>query len=76
MSSSSGFDLPSFVDQAFSVLKADITLASQVLIGDYRTALNYVQKGVQVVTDETLHLILPVLAQPIVQKIVDASVMG
>ncbi|PVF99379.1 hypothetical protein CPB86DRAFT_293734 [Serendipita vermifera] len=72
----SGFNLPSFVDQAFAVLKADITLESQVLIGDYRTTLNYIQKGVQVQTDETLHLILSVLAQPIVQKIVDGSVMG
>ena len=72
----SGFDLPSFVDQAFAVLKADIGLKSQVTIGDYATTLNYAQTAVPVQTDETLHLLLPILAQPIVQKIVDASVMG
>jgi hypothetical protein len=72
----SGFDLPSFVDQAFAVLKADIALKSRVTIGDYATTLNYAQKAVPVQTDETLHMLLPVLAQPIVQKIVDASVMG
>lgn len=71
-----GFDLPSFVDKAFAVLKADINLQSTVVIGDYRTALNYAQKEVPIETDETLHMLLGVLAQPIVQKIVDASVMG
>ena len=72
----SGFDLPSFVDQAFAVLKADIGLQSQVIIGEYQTTLNYAQKAVPVHTDETLHLLLPTLAMPIVQKIVDGSIMG
>ncbi|KAG8833980.1 hypothetical protein FRC17_009762 [Serendipita sp. 399] len=72
----SGFDLPSFVDQAFAVLKADIGLNSRITIGEYRTTMNYAQTGVPIKTDETLHLILPILAQPLVQKIVDGSVMG
>lgn len=68
--------MPSYVQQAFSVLKADITLQSQVIIGDYHTTLNYAQSDVPVQTDDTLDLLLGVLAQPIVQKIVDGSVMG
>lgn len=64
------------MDQAFSVLKADINLESQVIIGDYHTTLNYAQSAVPVQTDDTLNLLLPILAQPIVQKIVDGSVMG
>lgn len=71
-----GFDLPTYVDSAFSVLKADIGLKSQVVIGEYATTLNYAQKAVPVKTDETLRLLLPPLALPIVQAIVDGSVMG
>ena len=46
------------------------------LAGDYATTLTYTQNGVATATDESLDLILPVLAQPIVQKIVDASAIG
>ncbi|KAG8787307.1 hypothetical protein FRB91_009037 [Serendipita sp. 411] len=72
----SGFDMPSFVDQAFAVLKADINLKSKVTIGQYQTTMDYAQSAVPIKTDETLHLILPILAQPLVQKVVDGSVMG
>lgn len=71
-----GFDLPSFVDKAFKDLRTDITIESGVSIGDYKTTLNYVQNDVPVQTDSSLNLLLPILAQPIVQKIVDASLLG
>jgi hypothetical protein len=38
--------------------------------------LTYVQKGVPTQTDETLNLLLPILAGPIVQKVVDGVVLG
>ena len=44
--------------------------------GDYSTTLDYTQTSVPVVTDESLNLLLPYLAQPIVQKIVDGSNLG
>ena len=44
--------------------------------GDYPTTLTYVQPDVQTKTDKSLHLLLPILAQPIVQKIVSGSVLG
>ena len=44
--------------------------------GDYQTTLTYVQLDVQTKTDKSLHLLLPILAQPIVQKIVSGSVLG
>ncbi|KAF9051008.1 hypothetical protein BDZ89DRAFT_1056905 [Hymenopellis radicata] len=71
-----GFDLPTFVQSAFTKLKSDVELSSEVTIGDYRTTLTYTQDGVVTGTDDTLDYILPVLAQPIVQKIVTGSVLG
>ncbi|GJJ06156.1 hypothetical protein Clacol_000345 [Clathrus columnatus] len=71
-----GFDLPTFVDKAFQGLKTDINLQTQLSIGGYATSLEFMQKDVPVETDSTLNLLLPVLAQPIVQKVIDASVLG
>lgn len=50
--------------------------AFHALAGDYATTLAYSQPDVQIKTDESLHLILPILAQPIVQTIVSGSVLG
>ena len=72
----SGFDLPTYVDKAFAKLTEDVALDSGVNIGDYQTSLSYTQPGVTIKTDKSLNLILPVLAQPIVQKIVGGSVLG
>ncbi|TBU46075.1 hypothetical protein BD309DRAFT_663805 [Dichomitus squalens] len=71
-----GFDLPTYVDKAFANLTSDVSLVSGLTIGDYQTTLTYTQPGVQVKTDKSLNFILPVLAQPIVQKIVTGSVLG
>ncbi|KAJ7594702.1 hypothetical protein C8J56DRAFT_446479 [Mycena floridula] len=71
-----GFNLPSFVQKAFTKLVSDVELSATVQIGDYVTTLTYKQADVQTHTDSSLNLILPVLAQPIVQKIVDASALG
>ncbi|KAF9245017.1 hypothetical protein BU15DRAFT_85819 [Melanogaster broomeanus] len=71
-----GFDLPSFVDTAFKQLRSDIQLSTDVAIGEYTTTLNFTQLGVPIATDSSLNLILPVLAQPIVQNIVSGSVLG
>lgn len=73
---SSGFDLPSFVQKAFQELQSDVKLTATVGIGEYTTSLDYTQTGVPTKTDKTLDLILPVLAAPIVQKIVTDSVLG
>lgn len=72
----SGFLLPPYVDKAFQGLKADIVLSSSVSIGDYDTTLEYTQLQVPVKTDASLNLLLPVLARPIVQKIVNGSILG
>jgi hypothetical protein len=72
----SGFDLPSFVDKAFKYLRIDIGLTSGVSVGDYETTLNFTQQDVPVNTDSSLNLLLPILAKPIVQKVVDASILG
>ncbi|KAI0821788.1 hypothetical protein BC628DRAFT_1341231 [Trametes gibbosa] len=71
-----GFDLPTFVDQAFTKLHSDVVLTAAVNIGEYATTLQYTQTGVETKTDKSLNNILPVLAQPIVQTIVSGSVLG
>ncbi|KAF4598358.1 hypothetical protein EYR38_006760 [Pleurotus pulmonarius] len=68
-----GFNLPEFVQSAFKELKSDVDLTTDVTMGDYKTTLKYTQPGVPTKTDESLNLILPVLAQPIVQKVVSGS---
>ena len=60
---------------AFRQLTVNVDLISTVTIGQYTTQLTYSQKQVPTITDSTLNLLLPVLAQPIVQKIVDGSIL-
>jgi len=71
-----GFNLPNFVDAAFKELRSDVNLSSTVTIGEYTTNLQYLQVSVPVVTDSSLNRLLPVLAQPIVQRIVSGSNLG
>ncbi|KAG1851680.1 hypothetical protein F4604DRAFT_1933963 [Suillus subluteus] len=71
-----GFNLPNFVDEAFKQLRSDIQLSSQLTIGNYATTLSYTQTDVPISTDSSLNLILPILAKPIVQKVVGGSVLG
>ena len=40
-----------------------------------RLSSSFVQSDVKLETDDSLHLLLPVLAKPIVQKIVDGAVL-
>lgn len=70
-----GFDLPTFVRTAFKKLNSDVLLSVDVSIGNYQTTLQYVQNTVSTATDNSLNFILPVLAQPIVQRIVDSSAL-
>jgi len=44
--------------------------------GDYKTTLDFSQPGVPTATDNSLDFILPVLAAPIVQKIVGGASLG
>lgn len=87
----SGFNLPNFVQAAFKKLQSDVQLSADVTIGihphflvffaskssegDYQTTLQYTQTAVPTATDNSLDLILPVLAQPIVQKLVGGSLL-
>ncbi|KAG5653629.1 hypothetical protein H0H81_011855 [Sphagnurus paluster] len=71
-----GFNLPTFVHAAFKQLKSDVELTADVTIGQYKTQLQYTQEGVPISTDDSLDFILPILAQPIVQKIVGGSSLG
>ena len=71
-----GFDLPSYVAQAFKAARTDLIITSDAVIGEYGTTLTFSQRNVPLNTDETLFKLLPVLAKPIVQKIVDASILN
>ncbi|GAA5897781.1 hypothetical protein JCM8208_000260 [Rhodotorula glutinis] len=75
-SSVHSFDLPSYVLRAFAGLEVTVDLVSAVKIGEYTTSLTYSQPNVPAYTDSTLTLLLPVLARPIVQKIVDEAALN
>lgn len=95
----SGFDLPTYVDKAFTKLRADVDLqvdvtvgmssavfpripldyfqlTPSVLAGDYPTRLTFTQHNVSVKTDTSLNLLLPIVAQPIVQKVISGVTLG
>ncbi|MCO5589830.1 hypothetical protein L7F22_043799 [Adiantum nelumboides] len=71
-----GFDLTTYVAKAFAVATADLTIVSDVVIGDYGTTLTFTQNDVPLGTDVTLFKLLPILALPIVQRIVDGAVLN
>lgn len=71
-----GFNIANFIDAAFKELRSDVELQAVVGIGQYVTTLNYTQLSVPIVTDSSLNYIIPVLAKPIVQKIVDRTIIG
>ncbi|EPQ29604.1 uncharacterized protein PFL1_02823 [Pseudozyma flocculosa PF-1] len=71
-----GFDLPTYISRGFSVATANLEIASDAQIGDYSTQLTFSQSNVPLGTDVTLNKLLPVLAGPIVQKIVDGAILA
>lgn len=71
-----GFNLPDYVDRAFAVATLDLVINSDATIGDYATALTFSQSNVPLGTDSSLNLLLPILASPIVQKIVDNAILN
>ncbi|KAJ3724969.1 hypothetical protein DFJ43DRAFT_1197841 [Lentinula guzmanii] len=70
------FTLPDFVQTAFKQLKSDVNLTVDVTIGEYDAVLNYFQSSLPTETDSSLDFILPILAKPIVQKIVGGAGLG
>lgn len=54
----------------------DVSLITVLHIDDFTTNLAYAQQAVPAHTDSTLTLLLPVLARPVVQKIVDAAILN
>ena len=71
-----GFNLESYVAAAFKIAKADLVITSDAVIGEYGTTLTFSQRNVPLNTDETLFKLLPVLAGPIVQKIVNGAILN
>lgn len=71
-----GFNLPDYILKAFTVAKADLVITADATIGEYGTTLTFSQNSVPLGTDDTLLLLLPTLAQPIVQRIVDGAVLN
>lgn len=71
-----GFNLGTYVQRAFSVARTDLTIVSDAVIGDYGTTLTFSQNNVPLGTDDTLLKLLPPLALPIVQRIVDGAILN
>ncbi|KAL1743139.1 hypothetical protein HDZ31DRAFT_83635 [Schizophyllum fasciatum] len=71
-----GFELPPFVQKAFKELHSDVQLTAGVTIGEYETHLTYSQESLPTKTDDSLDYLLPILARPIVEKIVMGAELG
>ncbi|KAK2467793.1 hypothetical protein APHAL10511_000088 [Amanita phalloides] len=71
-----GFDLPAFAQTAFKHLKTDVQLTTMLTIGSHQTTLEFSQLGLPTATDASLDLILPLLARPIIQRIVSGSTLN
>jgi hypothetical protein len=71
-----GFNISNFVMDAMKSLKVDLSLASDLTIGQYVNTLSFAQAGVVTATDNTVTALIPIVGQPIVQQIVDGSVLG
>jgi hypothetical protein len=71
-----GFDLTTYVARAFSVATADLVIEADAVIGEYGTTLTFSQNDVPLGTDVTLFKLLPILALPIVQRVVDQAVLN
>ncbi|GAA5805058.1 hypothetical protein HPULCUR_010571 [Helicostylum pulchrum] len=69
------FNISSFLMDAMKDLKVDLTLASDLTIGQYVNTLTFSQASVQIATDSSVTGLIPVVGQPIVQQIVDASIL-
>ncbi|KAI8356040.1 hypothetical protein B0O80DRAFT_385209 [Mortierella sp. GBAus27b] len=71
-----GFNLPTFVKAAMAGLKVDVTMAVDVMVGEYAASLNLTQKGVPTITDDTILKLLPIVGTPIAQAIVDQATLS
>ncbi|KAG2032054.1 hypothetical protein BDR03DRAFT_1015605 [Suillus americanus] len=49
---------------------------NSTVAGNYTTTLSYTQTNVPIFTDSSRNLILPILAKPIIQKVVGGSILG
>lgn len=70
------FNISSFVMDAMKSLKVDLSLASDLTIGQYTNTLAFSQAGVQTATDSSVTMLIPIVGQVIVQQIVDGSVLS
>ncbi|KAI7900771.1 uncharacterized protein BX663DRAFT_438815 [Cokeromyces recurvatus] len=72
----SDFNISSYVIDAMKALKVDISLFSNIQIGEYLDELVLSQSGVAISTDNSITQLIPLVGQPIVQQIVDGSVLA
>ncbi|RCI04658.1 hypothetical protein CU098_010147 [Rhizopus stolonifer] len=72
----SNFNVSQYVMDAMKALKVDLTLSSTIRIGQYTNDLAFSQGNVAVATDSSVTALIPIVGQPIVQQIVDGSVLG
>ncbi|KAF1802885.1 hypothetical protein V8B55DRAFT_1045444 [Mucor lusitanicus] len=71
-----GFDVSKFTLDAMKALKVDLSLSSTITIGQYVNDLAFSQAGVTVSADNSVTKLIPIVGQPIVQQVVDGSVLG
>ncbi|KAI7907912.1 uncharacterized protein BX663DRAFT_492385 [Cokeromyces recurvatus] len=72
----SNFNISDYVLNAMKALKVDLSLSSTTAIGEYVNDLAFSQADVAVAVDNSVTALIPIVGHPIVQQIVDGSVLG
>jgi hypothetical protein len=70
------FNISEYTLEAMKALKVDLSLTSGITIGQYSTDLSFSQSGVAVSADDSVLQLIPIVGQPIVQQIVDGSILS
>ncbi|KAI8872894.1 hypothetical protein GQ42DRAFT_118751 [Ramicandelaber brevisporus] len=70
------FDMNAFLKQALRALFGDLSVTADVIIGTYKTKLEFVQTSVPLKTGESMTRLVPIIARPLVSKLLSKAVMG
>ncbi|CAO3610280.1 unnamed protein product [Cunninghamella blakesleeana] len=71
-----GFNISSFTMEAMKALKVNLNLVSGLQVGEYTDDLSFSQNDVPIQSDSSVTGLIPILGNPIVQYIVDHSVLS
>ncbi|KAI9304283.1 hypothetical protein BJ944DRAFT_153106, partial [Cunninghamella echinulata] len=71
-----GFDISKYTMDAMKALKVNLALETDLHVGEYVNKLSFSQNSVPIQADKSVTGLIPILGNPIVQHIVDQSILS